>query len=119
MANDISELTQLLRDFAAARDWEQYHSAKNLSMAISIEAAELMEHFQWLSEAQSLQLKSETKQEVAYELADIFLYVLRMADRLDIDIVASAQAKMKLNEAKYPAELARGRADKYTAYLKD
>jgi NTP pyrophosphatase (non-canonical NTP hydrolase) len=119
MSVEIEKLTQLLRDFAQARDWEQFHSAKNLSMAITIEAAELSEHFLWLTEQQSQQLAAEKKQEVAFEMADIFLYLLRLADRLDINLIEAAHAKMIINDQRYPPEQARGRADKYTAYNKE
>ena len=117
--SDLTQITLVLRDFANARDWQQYHSPKNLSMAISVEAAELLEHFQWLTEEQSKALSAESKQEVAYEMADIFLYLLRLADQLDINLLENAQAKILINEKKYPAELVRGRADKYTAYDKE
>ena len=119
MSSDLDTLTQQLRQFAQARDWEQFHAPKNLSMAISIEAAELMEHFQWLSEAQSKQLNDQQHQDVRHEMADIFLYLLRLADQLNIDLIASAEEKMRINEKKYPAEQARGRADKYTAYTQE
>ncbi len=116
MPSETDQLIQQLRCFAKDRDWEKFHSPKNLSMAISIEAAELLEHFQWLTEQQSHQLTADKKREVAYEMADILLYLLQLADRLDINLIDAAQAKMVLNDAKYPAEHARGRADKYTAY---
>ena len=119
MATELDPLIQLLRDFARAREWEQFHSPKNLSMAISVESAELLEHFQWLTESQSQQLAEDKKQQVAHEMADIFLYLLRLADQLEIDLLASAREKMSLNEQKYPADQARGRADKYTSYTRE
>jgi len=112
----IEYLQQRLREFADARDWDQYHSPKNLSMALIAEAAELLEHFQWLTEAQSHSLPDDKLAEVRLELADIFIYMLRLADKLDIDLLAAAEAKMALNEAKYPADKVRGSARKYSDY---
>ncbi|MFC1750394.1 nucleotide pyrophosphohydrolase [Pseudomonadota bacterium] len=114
-----SELTQLklrLRQFAADRDWDQFHSPKNLSMALSVEAAELVEHFQWLTEEQSQSLPEDTLQEVALELADIQLYLIRIADKLNVDLMATVDKKIELNEKKYPADKVRGSAKKYTEY---
>ncbi len=116
MASETDSLIQKLRCFAKDRDWEKFHSPKNLAMAVSVEAAELLEHFQWLTEQQSYQLTQDKKQDVAYEMADILLYLLRLADQLEINLIDSAHAKMSLNDNKYPAEQVRGRADKYTAY---
>ncbi len=99
-----------------ARDWEQFHSPKNLAMALSAEAGELLEHFQWLTQQQSHQLDAEKKQQVAYEMADILIYLLRMAEQMDIDLVTSAYEKMAINEKRYPADRVRGdsrRADEY------
>ena len=113
---DIVTLQQQLRDFAAARDWDQFHSPKNLSMALAVEAAELVEEFQWLSEDASRQLTGERRERVRLEAADVFIYLLRLADKLDIDLLAAAADKMELNERKYPAERVRGDARKYTEY---
>lgn len=112
----IEQLQQKLREFASARDWDQFHSPKNLSMALIAEAAELIEHFQWLTEEQSHNLPEKTRTEVEHEMADIFLYLLRLADKLEIDLVEVAERKFKLNEEKYPADLVRGSARKYTEY---
>jgi NTP pyrophosphatase (non-canonical NTP hydrolase) len=112
----LHELTQALRSFAAERDWEQFHSPKNLAMALAVEASELMEHFQWLREDASRDLPESTRREVEEEMADVLLYLLRMADVLDVDLVAAAVAKMEKNGAKYPAHKVRGRADKYDKY---
>ncbi len=98
----------------AARDWEQFHSPKNLSMALSVEAAELMEHFQWLTEAQSLALAPDALGRVKEEIADVLLYLVRLADRLGVDPLEAAREKLAANEAKYPVEKARGTARKYT-----
>ena len=105
-----------MRQFAEERDWDQFHSPKNLSMALIAEAAELVEHFQWLTEAQSSRLSAERLREVETELADIFIYLMRLADKLGVDLVAAAQRKMEINEAKYPADKVRGSARKYTEY---
>lgn len=111
---DIDELKQCLRDFAAERDWEQFHSPKNLAMALIVEAAELVEHFQWLTEAESRALPPEKREPVAQELADVFIYLVRLADRLDIDLLDAAERKIVLNAKKYPADRAHGSARKST-----
>ncbi len=103
MTNDLTSLTQALRDFAQARDWEQFHSPKNLASALSVEAAELLEHFQWLTEAQSRSLPPDKRAEIGTEIADVFLYLLQLADKLGIDVVEAAKSKMVLNALKYPA----------------
>ncbi len=105
-----------LARFAADRDWDQFHSPKNLSMALIAEAAELVEHFQWLSEAASQSLAPTKHAEVRLELADILIYLIRIADKLDVDLIAAANDKIQLNAARYPAEQVRGdarRADEY------
>ena len=96
-------LRQAMRDFSAARDWEQFHTPKNLAMALIGEAAEVLEHFQWLTPAQSQHLPPAVHQEVAHELADVLLYLVRLADVLGIDLAAAAREKMRLNAHKYPA----------------
>jgi dCTP diphosphatase len=113
---DLDDLRERLRAFAAARDWEQFHSPKNLAMALVAEAAELVEHFQWLTEAQSASLPPERRAAVAEELADVLLYLVRIADRLDVDLLAAAAAKMARNEIRYPACRVKGSARKYTEY---
>ena len=114
--SSIAQLQQQLREFAAARDWDQFHSPKNLSMALIAEAAELVEHFQWLTEAQSQALPENKRIEVEMELADIFVYLLRIADKLNVDLLDAANKKLKLNAEKYPADKVRGSAKKYTEY---
>jgi len=109
----LDELRQRLRAFAAERDWEQFHSPKNLAMALIVEAGELVEHFQWLTQAQSLALAPDKRELVAQELADVLIYLVRLADRLDVDLLAAAERKLALNAEKYPAERARGSARKY------
>ena len=117
MHNDcLDGLSQRLREFARQRDWEQFHSPKNLSMAMIAECAELVEHFQWLSEEQSMSLSAQKKTEVALELADILIYLVRCAERLDIDLVAAAYEKIGINEQRYPVARVFGdarRADEY------
>lgn len=114
---DALEALQVrLREFARERDWDQFHSPKNLAMALIAEAAELVEHFQWLTEAQSAQLSDEKLREVEQELADVFLYLLRLADRLKVDLLAAAAHKIDLNARKYPADKVRGSAKKYNEY---
>jgi NTP pyrophosphatase (non-canonical NTP hydrolase) len=113
---NLADLERALRDFAAARDWDRFHSPKNLAMALSVEAAELLEQFQWLTEEQSGALDEQRLGRVREELADVFIYLLRLAGKLDIDLVDAAQEKMALNEAKYPAARVRGDARKYTEY---
>ena len=116
MSGEIDQLKLRLREFAAARDWDQFHSPKNLSMALIAEAAELVEHFQWLTEEQSLNLKPDKRAEVETELADILLYLIRAADKLDIDLIKAAYDKIEHNAQKYPAEQVRGSSKKYTEY---
>lgn len=116
MNDSIAELNQRLLAFARARDWEQFHSPKNLSMALAGECGELLEHFQWLTEAQSSNLSEEKKQAVAMEMADIFIYLVRLSERLDIDLLASANQKIAINEARYPAEKVRGDARRAGEY---
>lgn len=114
----LHELKERMASFVRERDWEKFHNPKNLSMSISIEAAELMEHFQWLTEAQTKQLEPDDLQEIGEELADIVLYSLSMANSLQIDLAETVLAKMSKNERKYPKEKVRGKAHKYTYYQK-
>lgn len=114
--DSLDSLSKRLADFARARDWEQFHSPKNLSMALIAEAAELVEHFQWLSEEQSYKLDNKKREEVAFELADILIYTLRCAERLDIDVVDAAVRKIEINEQRYPAEKVRGDARRASEY---
>lgn len=109
---DIDALQQRLAEFAAERDWEQFHSPKNLAMALAGEAGELLEAFQWLTEAQSANLDAAQKQAVAHELADVLIYLVRLADRLAVDLDAAVSEKMRINAEKYPVALARGSAAK-------
>jgi NTP pyrophosphatase (non-canonical NTP hydrolase) len=111
---ELESLRDQLREFAAARDWDQFHSPKNIAMALSVEAAELLEHFQWLTEEQSRVLDAKAHAEVGAEIADVLLYLVRLSDKLGIDPVAAAQDKMLENARKYPADKARGNRKKYT-----
>ena len=111
---ELEELRDLLRKFAAARDWDQFHSPKNLAMALSAESAELLEVFQWLTEEQSRRLTPEAQAAASEEIADVLLYLVRLGDKLGIDPVAAARAKLAANETRYPVDKARGNAKKYT-----
>lgn len=113
---DVQALAQTLRDFARERDWEQFHSPKNLVMALSGEAGELTEHFQWLTEAQSYQPGADKLAAIAHELADIQIYLVRLADVLGVDLSEAVADKLRINRQKYPAEQVRGSARKYTEY---
>ncbi len=114
---DFNTLKLRLREFAEARDWDQFHSPKNLSMALSAEVAEIVEHFQWLTEEQSKNLPQNKLDEVETELADTLIYLIRLADKLDIDLLAVAQSKIEVNEQKYPVDKSKGNAKKYTEYV--
>ncbi len=113
MTSDLVALRNRLRAFAAERDWDQFHSPKNLSAALSVEAAELLEHFQWLKEDESFALSPEKRAKVAEEIADVLLYLVRIADKLDIDVLDAALKKIEANAKKYPVEKARGKMTKY------
>jgi NTP pyrophosphatase (non-canonical NTP hydrolase) len=110
----LEQLAARLADFARERDWDQFHSPKNLAMALAGEAGELLEHFQWLTEEQSRALTPNVKDAVALEMADVLLYLVRLADRLDVDLSAAAARKIELNARKYPVEQFRGSSRKYT-----
>lgn len=114
--NDLDEIKEKLRQFAQARDWNQFHSPKNLSMALAGEAGELLELFQWLTEEQSKNLTREQHKAVEEEVADVFLYLLRLADRLGVDLLEAANNKMIINEQKYPVDKVKGSPKKYTEY---
>ena len=114
MAETIAVLTTKLRRFAKVRDWDQFHAPKNLAAALSVEAGEVLEHFQWLTEAQSRKLSATKREQIALELADVLLYLLRLSDQLDIDLLGAASRKIRINAKKYPAHRARGSAKKYT-----
>ena len=112
----ITELTLALRQFASERDWEQFHSPKNLVMALSVEVSELMEHFQWLTEGQSRSLTEENKEEIKDEIGDSLIYLVRLADQLEINLGDAAWSKLAKNREKYPVSLSKGRSTKYTDF---
>ena len=110
---NLSDLREALASFAQDRDWDQFHSVKNLILALVGEVGELSEVFQWLNEAQISNLNEEDRDLAEEELADVFLYLIRLADKLDIDLIEAANAKLRLNAEKYPVEAAKGNAVKY------
>ncbi len=114
--SDFDQLRTRIRQFAEERDWQQYHSPKNLAMALIVEAAELVEHFQWLSEAQSQALSQDKLFQVGEELADIQIYLIRLADQLNVDLLDAVDKKIATNARKYPAEKVRGSARKYNEF---
>ena len=112
----LDERIVRIRQFVDERDWEQFHSPKNLAMAMIVEAAELVEIFQWMTEEQSLSLDSKNHQRAKEEIADVMVYLLRLADRLDIDVLEAIDSKLAMNQEKYPAHLVRGDSKKYSEY---
>jgi len=109
----LERLRARLAEFAAERDWDQFHNPKNLAMAVAGEAGELLEHFRWLTLDQAASLPPETRGEVALEAADVLLFLIRLCDKLDIDLAAAADRKLALNAQKYPVGKSRGRPTKY------
>jgi NTP pyrophosphatase (non-canonical NTP hydrolase) len=114
--DSLANLNRRLLRFARERDWEQFHSPKNLVMALAGECGELLEHFQWLSEEQSASLDTDKSRAVAAEMADILIYLIRLAERLDIDLIAAAEEKIALNERRYPVQKVRGDARRASEY---
>lgn len=112
--NEFDTLREDIRRFVTERGWDRHHNPKNLSMALAVEAAEVLEHFQWCSERDSLALPPEKRRAVAHELCDVLMGVIRIADLLDVDLPAAFAEKMALNREKYPPEKVQGRAVKYT-----
>lgn len=110
----LEELRAVVRQFVAERGWDRHHNPKNLAIALTLEAAEVLEHFQWLSETESFSLSAAQREEVGHELADVLMGVIRVADLLDIDLPRAFADKMVLNRQKYPADKVAGRAIKYT-----
>ena len=115
MTDTLRDLARQLDHFAKDRDWQQFHSPKNLASALVVEAGELLEHFQWMTEAQSRELAPERRDAVGAEIADVLLYLIQLASALGIDPIAAAQAKLQLNALKYPVDRARGHSRKYDA----
>lgn len=114
--DSLAELRDALSRFAAAREWQRFHSPKNLAIALMVEAAELGEHFQWISEAESERLAPERLAEIELELADVLFYLVRLADRLGLDLPGAASRKLAINEERYPSERVKGSARKYSDY---
>ena len=114
--NQLEKLRQQIGDFAEKRDWNQFHSPKNLAMALIVEAGELVEQFQWITQRESFSLSAERQKAVEEELADILIYLVRLSDQLDVDLIRATQNKIKINESKYPADMVRGSSKKYTEY---
>jgi dCTP diphosphatase len=112
----MADLRNAIRVFIEERDWERFHSPKNLAMALSVEALEIVEHFQWLTEEQSPNLPPEKVAEVREEIGDVMIYLTELAEKLGIDPIEAAEAKLEINRQKYPADLVRGKASKYTEY---
>ena len=112
----MEDLRSKIAAFIEERDWEQFHSPKNLAMALSVEVAEIIEHFQWLTEERSRNLPPQKLAEVREEIGDVMIYLTELSEKLGVDPVEAAKAKLEINGRKYPAELAKGKASKYTEY---
>ena len=115
----LDQILQLIRTFRDERDWMQFHNPKNLACSVSIEAAELLEHFQWTTPEESLEVAKRKKTEIAHEIADVAVYLIELADNLGIDLGEAVAIKMKLNAEKYPVEQVRSSAKKYNEYQRD
>ena len=113
MADTLPALEAEIDDFVRERDWEQFHTPKNLAMSVAIEAAEILEHFQWLTGDESRALERDKRDKVANEIGDVLIYLIELGRSLDIDLIAAARAKLQLNREKYPVAKAKGRATKY------
>ena len=113
MSSEVEQLSIELRRFAEDRDWDQFHSVKNLILALTGEVGELAEVFQWLSEVQIDNLSPEDRKRAAEEMADVFLYLLRLSDKLDVNLIEAAFKKLEVNAVKYPINEAKGNAVKY------
>ena len=119
MSHDLTTIRDTVRTFVSERDWDQFHTPKNLSSALCVEAAELLEHFQWLHSGGAAELGPAKLEQVRHEMADVLVYLIRLADKLDVDLHAAVLEKMVLNRAKYPADKVRGDARKYNEYPQD
>lgn len=113
---DLEEMRQIMREFSDSRDWGKFHSPKNLSMALSVEVSELIECFQWMTEEQSNSLSPEQLEKISDEIADVQLYLVRLADKVGIDIGSAVDKKVEKNELKYPADKVRSSSKKYSEY---
>lgn len=116
MTDSLDALRARVNNFVAERDWAQFHSPKNLAMAMIVEAGEVVEHFQWMTEEQSRNLDAETKEQVGQELSDTLVYLLRIAEVCGVDLIESANKKIDLNAQKYPVDKCKGSNAKYSAY---
>ena len=114
--NDLTELRRLMRQFVEEREWGKFHAPKNLASALSVEAGELLELFQWLNSGELSELGRAKLEKVRFEIADVMSYLILLADRLDIDIYEAVCDKLKLNQEKYPVDLVRGDFRKYSEY---
>lgn len=114
--DSLATLNRRLVEFAKERDWERFHSPKNLAMALIAECAELVEHFQWLTEEQSQELSADKRKAVSLEMADILIYLIRIAERLEIDLIDAANRKIAVNESRYPTARVRGDARRASEY---
>ena len=114
----MKKLLFKLREFSKERDWDQFHSPKNLAMALSVEVGEIVEIFQWLTQDESRSLPSEKIEQVKEEIADVMIFLTNLADKLGINPIEAAKEKIEVNKKKYPIEKAKGKSDKYTAYSK-
>jgi dCTP diphosphatase len=114
--DSVDDLRNAIRVFIGASDWEQFHSPKNLAMALSVEVSEIVENFQWLTEEEGRNLPPEKLAKIREEIGDVMIYLTEFADKLAIDPVEAAKSKMTINGQKYPAELVKGKASKYTEY---
>jgi len=112
----MDELIEMIRDFDAARDWNQFHSPKNLAMALSVEVAELVEIFQWMAEEESTQLSRDKQTRLMEEIGDVMIYLVNLSDKFGINPITAAKKKLKLNEVKCPSHITRGSARKYSEY---
>jgi NTP pyrophosphatase (non-canonical NTP hydrolase) len=116
LQNDLAEIREIMRQFVSERDWDQFHTPKNLATALSVEASELLEPFQWLVSGDKSELDEAKLTAIRHEMADVLVYLVRLADKLDVDLFQAVQEKMVLNRAKYPADQVRGDSRKYTEY---
>ena len=112
----MENVRSAIKQFVGERDWEQFHSPTNLAMALSVEVSEVVEHFQWLTQEESRNLPPEKLREVAQEIGDVMIYLVELSDQLGVDPIEAATEKMRTNSSKYPADLVRGKAAKYTEY---
>lgn len=115
-SSDLEALRDHIREFVAERDWDQFHTPKNLATALAVEAAELLEHFQWLHTGASDELSEPKREQVRHELADVLVYLIRLADKMDVNLYDAVIDKMEINRKKYPADKVRGNSRKYSEY---